>query len=261
MVNVRIALALTGLLATPHLALAGPLAQTARGIDNAQSSSSSSDSSSKSSSDSDTSSDSSWYDDDSSTDASGAPYGSCGTCSGATGTTALARSLAKLDVSAAFRASAQKVMDSDGAFRLRTNVLFNRVGFELGFDHYYEHISEKGRAPEDVKMNLIEATGLVRLFDLKPFRGELRGGFIVAASTHFTPLPGGVVGAQLSARAHDFLTLRASGRAMFFDDEIRAYEGSAGILAAKFIWMGYRALKFDVGPVIEGPELGLAFEF
>ena len=37
--------------------------------------------------------------------------------------------------------------------------------------------------------------------------------------------------------------------------EIRAYEGAAGVQLSQF-WLGYRALKFDVGPVLQGPEAG-----
>ena len=47
---------------------------------------------------------------------------------------------------------------------------------------------------------------------------------------------------------------------MALKHNIRAYEGATG-LQWRELWLGYRALQFDVGQVLQGPEAGVRFSF
>lgn len=49
-------------------------------------------------------------------------------------------------------------------------------------------------------------------------------------------------------------------RVMRYAHDISAMEAAAGAHIS-YAWLGYRALKFDVGPGLEGPEAGLRFHF
>lgn len=250
--------ALLGLVWGADGAFAGPLAQTARGVDHKSSSSSSS---SGGSSDSNTVD---HRDSDSSRDASGETsvlLAGDNTCYECEGGPELNLNLGPLSWETSF--AAQKVRDSDGSFRFSTSLRFGHVGAYLAADHYFEHIEAKaaeGVMEENVRMNLVEVAPMVRMLDEETFSADLRLGFALATSTHFDSLPGGVLGLRLRARANDLLSLEVGGRAMAYQHDIVAFEGTAG-LQYSIGYVGYRALKFDVGPVIEGPEAGLRFSF
>ncbi len=157
----------------------------------------------------------------------------------------------------------QKVRDSDGSFRLGANVLFGEVGAHLSVDHYFENISAKGTdglMEEDVRMNLVDVGPMVRLFADDALNIDLRLGLSFAASSHFETLPGGMVGIRAQAIATNKISLNLEGRAMRYQDDISAYEGAVGA-QYDIVWLGYRSLKFDVGPALHGPEAGLKLNF
>jgi hypothetical protein len=259
--------ALTGLtlaigLAGPVLgpattAHAGPLAQTARGVDNRSSSDS------KSSAGTQTDDNTVDHRDSSSDrDASGsgtllAQDSTCYDCEAAP---------IQLNLGPATwetRFAAQKVRDSDGSFRFNAALLFGQGGAYVSADHYFEHIAAKaanGVMEEDVRVNLVEVAPMLRFVDEPVIKADVRLGFALAASSHFDTLPGGVLGVRLLARANEMMALRVEARAMAYRHDVIAYEGAAGAQYS-IAWLGYRALKFDVGPVLEGPEAGLQFSF
>jgi len=159
--------------------------------------------------------------------------------------------------------AAQKVRDSDGSFRLDTSLLFGRAGAYVSADHYFEYVSAKaadGPMAENVRVNLFEIAPMFRAVDEKVVQLDVRAGFSVAASNLFDTLPGGILGVRLLARANTLLSLRLEGRAMAFRHGVKAYEGAAGAQYS-IGYVGYRALKFDVGPALEGPEAGLRFTY
>ena len=246
----------------PNTADAGPLGQTARGVDNK----SSSDSQSSSSSDSDSNTvdhrDHDDDDDDRSSSSTllvggGGGQATCYDCDDSVNEIHLG------PASGWARLAGQKVRDSDGSVRFDAALLFGEIGAYVSADYYFEHIEAKGangQMEDDVRVNLFEIAPMVRVFNNGPLTADLRLGLSVAASSHFDTLPGGVLGLRLLARANELIALSLEGRAMAFQDDVVAYEGVAGAQYS-VAYVGYRALKFDVGPVLEGPEAGLRFSF
>lgn len=253
---------LVGVLAIES-AHAGPLGQTARAVDN-KSSSNDNDSSSRSSTvdhrddddDNDNSSSSNSNSSSSSTSSLiGPDY--CFSCDDS-GTV-----LNIPTPTGHARLAGQKVRDSDGSFRFDASLVFGRVGAYASADYYFEHIEGKGAAgfmEDDVRVNLFELAPLVRFYDEGPITADLRFGLSVAASSHFDTLPGGVLGLRVLARVNDRLAFTLEGRGMSYKNDVVAYEGVAGAQYS-IAWVGYRALKFDVGPVLEGPEAGVRFSY
>ena len=255
------------LLLGPAMASAGPLAKTARGVDNKTSSDSGS--SSSSSSDNDSGSDDQDTSSSSGSSSSSGTHShssvldgedSCYSCED-NGPTISLEDLGPASFEARF--AAQKVRDSDGSFRFDALLRFGRLGVYAAGDYYYEHIEAKGtmgQMSEDVRVNLFETAVLGRFIDEDVVTADLRLGFAAAASNLFDTLPGAVFGMRLAARANETIALSVEARAMAFQHDVTAFEGAAGA-QIKMIWLGYRALKFDVGPVLEGPEAGVRFHF
>jgi hypothetical protein len=71
---------------------------------------------------------------------------------------------------------------------------------------------------------------------------------------------GPTVGAELE---HMFTpSLRASGSARYYvlEHDMRASELRAAV-GASFLSLGYRVFRFNVGPALRGPEVGVALRF
>jgi hypothetical protein len=161
----------------------------------------------------------------------------------------------------------QKVRGSDGSFRVEARILWGRLGLYTKGDHYFEKISAaempksgtEARS-EYIRVNLFEAAVLGRILDSKVLQADLHAGFGVAASSVFATLPGSAIGFSLKARATSELSVAVEARAMSLRHNIRAFEGASGIHWRQF-WLGYRALQFDVGQVLQGPEAGLRVRF
>jgi hypothetical protein len=146
-------------------------------------------------------------------------------------------------------------------------MLFGRLGLYAGGDYYFEEItathapkSEMSGQSEYVRVNLFELAVLGRVVDSKVIQADVHAGLGVAASSLFKTLPGSAVGVSLLARASKSVSLRVEGRAMSLKNNIRAYEGATGVQFHS-LWLGYRALQFDVGQILQGPEAGMRFQF
>ncbi len=163
--------------------------------------------------------------------------------------------------------AAQKVRGSDGSLRMDARVLFGRLGVYAGGDYYFEQISDVGDPKagmsdrsENVRVNLFELSLLGRVVDSKRIQADVHAGLGVVSSSLFETLPGSAFGASVRVRASDSVELRVEGRVMALKNDIQAYEGATGVLFHS-LWLGYRALQFDVGQVLQGPEVGVRFQF
>lgn len=233
---------------------AGPLAQTARAVDNSSSSDSSSSSSSSSSSGSSSDSSSSYDDDNDTSSSDDSEWTQCvDNC--------LELRMPEIppptfDVAV----SGQKVLDSDGSLHVETQLLFGRIGISGQFDHYYEDISAMHQTPETVKINLFDVALLARVWKSDTVIVDLHAGFGATSSTHFDTLAGLVVGASMTGKLNSQLGLRGSLRHHTLQNEISVTEFGIGAQLS-YLWVGYRGMRFDVGPLIEGPEIGLRMQF
>lgn len=260
-------LSVFALLAMPSLAMAGPLAKTGRAIDNKSSSSSSSSSSSGSTSTNNPRPSTPHPESSRGNYTSGdtghltSSSTSCDGCSSETQPLRLPVPTVELGL------AAQKVRDSDGSVRIDARMLFGRLGLYAGGDYYFEEITDHGEPKstmsdrsEYVRVNLFELAVLGRLVDSKVLQADVHAGLGVAASSLFKTLPGSALGFSLRARASESVSLRVEGRAMALRHNIQAYEGATGV-QFRALWLGYRALQFDVGQVLQGPEAGVRFQF
>ena len=80
------------------------------------------------------------------------------------------------------------------------------------------------------------------------------------ASSEGLDLFGGVASVGGRIALSDAVGIDGALRGYSYTDNILAAEASAG-LRLSFLRIGYRWRKFDIGPALEGPELGLSFGF
>jgi len=73
-------------------------------------------------------------------------------------------------------------------------------------------------------------------------------------------LIGLVAGVSARGAIRNLLGVDAAARAYAYTDDVSALEVSAGVRLS-VIRLGYRVMKFNVGPPLHGPEFGMAFSF
>ena len=157
-----------------------------------------------------------------------------------------------------FRATYENVQDSDGSLNLDARVSSGPFGFGFAVSSYYE--AERD-APEAVRMTLWEGNVAGRAL-LAHERTEvwLTLGFAGLHSNQFETVLGGALGAQLRHEITGGLSIDGRARGMVFEDDISASELRAGVTAS-VLHLGYRYLRFNVGPALQGPEVGLSLRF
>ena len=150
------------------------------------------------------------------------------------------------------------VEGSNGAGVASLRSTFGDNGLELDDIRYFERMTDGDYLSMDVwSMSLAHrAVGFGR--------GErtslwLKGG-LAGAHSDGLGLFGAVVGAELAHNLGPSLGFETGARYFFYQDDIRAVELRAGV-AASILRVSYRMLRFDVGPPLRGPEIGVALSF
>lgn len=229
-------------------ALAGPLAQTARAVDNHQETHDSS--SSSGSSEPDT------YDpyyDDVDDDVVVASTGV-----GISGSTAAAPwNQPGPPPSIGVDLALQSVSGSDGAGRLGASIGSELFGISFRGERYVENITGKNMS-DRVHVDLWSIMGSGRVVDLPRWRADLWLGAGGTASSEFEAMAGMVAGGALAFDPTPDVTLETNGRIFFLEDELVITDAVLGMRAKNLFWVGYRAMKFSIGPVLHGPEAGLS---
>lgn len=257
------AVALLSLAAASPAALAGPLAETARGIDNKVDTHTASESAPPPPSTSD-STPPPRNDDDctscaSSTVvvASGAYAGGLGGGSGAASEPSppILTGPGRLDL----YAGAHSVVGSDGAVLGELRASKDWIGLGVSGIRYVEHV-EEGKREDDVSLYLTAFTISGRVLRLGPTEVWLDGGMAVTGSSEYATILGTAWSVRGEHRLMADLGLLGQVRYYALEHDISAWEGWAGV-RAWFLQAGYRALQFDVGPALHGPEAGVALRF
>jgi hypothetical protein len=150
------------------------------------------------------------------------------------------------------------VEGSSGAGVASLRSTFGDNGLELDDIRYFERMDRGdylsmdlwsiGVAHRAVAMGKEERTAL-----------WLKAG-LAGANSDGLGLLGAVVGAELAHNLSPALGVETSARYFVLQDDIRALELRAG-LAASVLRVSYRLLRFDVGPPLRGPEVGVALSF
>ncbi len=150
------------------------------------------------------------------------------------------------------------VEGSNGAGVASLRSSFGDNGLELDDIRYFERMADGQYLSMDVwSMSLAHravATGKGNRTAL-----WLKGG-LAGAHSDGLGLFGAVVGAELTHNLGPSLGFETGARYFFYQDDIRAVELRAGV-AASILRVSYRLLRFDVGPPLRGPELGVALSF
>ena len=233
-----------------QMANAGPLAQTARAVDNVDETRESSQSNDDDDDDSDE--DSSYENNDSSL------YNSSDACIESEGCAPFRLNLPPPKIEVGL--TVQKVLHSDGSLHADGIMLFGRVGASAQVDYYYEKISMMHRGSETIGLGLYELAFLGRVVQANNLVVDVRGGLGLSSSTAFKTIAGVVVGGSVMGRLSEHVALRADGRFYALENDIKVKEGVIGAQLS-YAWLGYRVMKFSVGERIEGPELGIRMQF
>ncbi len=154
---------------------------------------------------------------------------------------------------------AHPVVGSDGAMLGELRASKDWLGFAVGGIRYVEHVDD-GKREDNVSLYLTTFTVSGRLVRAGATEMWLDGGLALSGSSEYDR----IVGTAWSLRGeHGFnpdLALRGQVRYYVLEHDVSAYEAWGGV-RAWFLQAGYRALKFNVGPALHGPEAGIALRF
>ena len=156
-------------------------------------------------------------------------------------------------------AGVARVEGSDGALSVDLHLRSNRVSIGGRYSHYWEGPSMY--YPQGSAMGLWDADLGFDLLQDAQGSLTLEAGL---AGVAFTPEAASSIGGMVGARAvywpSKWIALLADARTYLLDDDIRANALSAGVQLS-FLRLGYRLLDFNVGPPLHGPEIGAAVRF
>lgn len=156
----------------------------------------------------------------------------------------------------------QNVSDSDGALNLDVRLSGGAFGFGFASSSYFESDRlDKGEPVEDVRLTQWAATLRGRMVQIRDSTEMwLSLGVAGLHSNLFDNTMGGVAGIDMRHNLTRGFNLDGSARAMLYSDDLRAVEYRAGV-SVSALHVGYRYLRFNVGPALEGPEIGLSVRF
>lgn len=154
---------------------------------------------------------------------------------------------------------AHAVVDSDGATLGELRLSKDWIGLGLSGIRYVEHVDD-GKREDDVSLYLTAFTISGRVFQQDTTELWLDGGLAISGSSEYDS----ILGTAWSVRAeHGIvpdLAVRGQVRYYALEHDVSAWEGWAGV-RAWFLQAGYRALRFNVGPALHGPEAGVSLRF
>lgn len=157
-----------------------------------------------------------------------------------------------------FKATYENVRDSDGSINLDSRVVSGPFGFGFSVSSYFEGAQH---VEGNVRMTMWEGNIGGQVLQLgADTELWLTLGVNGLQSNQFDNTIGGGVGAEMRHQIRSGLAIDARARGMMYPDDINATELRAGVTAS-VLHIGYRRLKFNVGPALEGPELGISLRF
>lgn len=153
------------------------------------------------------------------------------------------------------------VADSDGAMRASLRASSGRFGIGIDNTRYFEQ-TPTIMGPQYLHLDVWSLTGAYRAVEMGD-RGNtavwLSAGIAGQASDGLHVL-GATIGAEVAHNLNSAVGLEGSARVFAMQDDIRAIELRVGV-AASILRLSYRVLKFNVGPALRGPEVGVALRF
>jgi hypothetical protein len=153
---------------------------------------------------------------------------------------------------------AQKVHESDGSLSLEVGIVDRHFRLDGAVSHYFEGQMDGGQ----ITMTMPSLTAGFRIQTDDGPGAWLEVG-AVNARTNGDPMGNSsIYGPVVRTRFEHAMSPRSSlfgaAEAMFFQHDIRAYGGRAGVRIGR-VQASLRVLDFNVGPALYGPEIGLRF--
>lgn len=155
----------------------------------------------------------------------------------------------------------ESVKGSDGAGAVSLRTSYGDFGIGLADTVYFESIRTK-QGPDELEMHAWAMTGAWRAHradDADDTSVWLQAG-LAGTSSQGLQIFGAVVGAAVTHNLIGAIGLEGTARVFAYQDDIRALEVRGG-LAVSMFRLSYRVLKYNVGPALKGPELGVAMQF
>ena len=158
-------------------------------------------------------------------------------------------------------AGAQSVVGSQGALVGEVRVSRAWLGMSASGASYFERVEGMDkRADQTVRLDLMAFAVNGRIAASGPSEMWLDVGLAATTSSEYDAVLGGMAGLRFEHQLGPDLGVAAQGRMYRMQSDVSAVEGWAGV-RAWFVRAGYRALRFNVGPALHGPEAGVAFGF
>jgi hypothetical protein len=151
------------------------------------------------------------------------------------------------------------VVGSQGAVVGDIRLSQSWFGLSASGSGYFEELEGK-RGDESIRMDMMAFALNLRLLGIGPTELWLDGGMGVARSSEFETIIGTVFGLYGEHRVLPQLAATARGRFFNLEYDVSAFEGFVGA-RAWIVSLGYRYLRFNVGPPLHGPEAGLSLRF
>lgn len=156
-------------------------------------------------------------------------------------------------------AGAHAVVDSDGAMVGELRASKDWIGLAVSGIRYVEHVEDRKRE-DDVSLYLTAFTISGRVFRYDTTEVWLDGGMAASGSSEYDTILGTAWSVRGEQGIMPDLGLRGQVRYYALEHDVSAFEGWVGV-RAWFLQAGYRALKFNVGPALHGPEAGVSLRF
>lgn len=154
---------------------------------------------------------------------------------------------------------AHSVVGSDGAMLGEVRASKDWLGLGVSGIRYVEHV-EDGKREDNVSLYLTAFTISGRLLQHDTTEMWLDGGLAVSGSSEYDSILGTAWSLRGEHGLNPDLALRGQARYYVLEHDVSAVEAWGGV-RAWFLQAGYRVLKFNVGPALHGPEAGVALRF
>lgn len=155
------------------------------------------------------------------------------------------------------RFGVHRVDESNGALIGSIRASHGDFGMSLADTMYAEQAG-----PDTIELHIWTVGGVWRLLAPtmdQPMAVWVTGG-LAGASSDGLQLYGLALGVEVERHLGGSLGVEGSARALHYQDDIRGLELRAAI-AASLLRLGYRHTKFNTGPALKGPEVGIALAF
>lgn len=152
----------------------------------------------------------------------------------------------------------QSVDDSDGSLTLELRANYGDFGIALRDTSFFEDGGPT--AADDLRLDLWSIGGQYRAHRTWRTQAWLEGGLGGVEQSTDLSLLGWYVGARGQRRLGGELAAEVGVRRYDLEDDITANEVTAA-LRASILRVSYRYVDFNVGPPLQGPEVGVALVF